>query len=98
MDIESQAAGIGSLAEPIRRALYEYVVAQARPVGREEAAAAVDLPAHKANFHLDKLVDEGLLEAEFRRLSGKTGPGAGRPAKLYRRSAREWSVSLPPRR
>lgn len=98
MDIEAQAAGIGSLAEPIRRALYEYVVAQPWPVGREEAAAAVGLPAHKANFHLDKLVDEGLLEAEFRRLSGRTGPGAGRPAKLYRRSEREWSVSLPPRR
>lgn len=98
MDIEAQAAGIGSLAEPIRRALYEYVVAQAQPVGREEAAAAVDLPAHKANFHLDRLVEEGLLEVEFRRLSGKTGPGAGRPAKLYRRAEREWSVSLPPRR
>jgi predicted ArsR family transcriptional regulator len=98
VDIEAQAAGIGSLAEPIRRALYEYVVAQAQPVGREEAAAAVDLPAHKANFHLDRLVEEGLLEVEFRRLSGKTGPGAGRPAKLYRRAEREWSVSLPPRR
>jgi predicted ArsR family transcriptional regulator len=98
MDINEQAAGIGSLAEPVRRALYEYVVAQSEPVGREQAAAAVDLPAHKANFHLDRLVEEGLLEVEFRRLTGRTGPGAGRPAKLYRRSAREWSVSLPPRR
>lgn len=98
MDIEAQAAGIGALAEPIRRVLYEYVVAQGQPVGREQAAAAVDVPAHKANFHLDRLVEEGLLEVEFRRLTGKTGPGAGRPAKLYRRSDREWSVSLPPRR
>ena len=98
MDIQAQAAGIGSLAEPIRRALYEYVVTQAQPVGREQAAAAVDLPAHKANFHLDRLVEEGLLEVEFRRLTGKTGPGAGRPSKLYRRSRQEWSVSLPPRR
>jgi predicted ArsR family transcriptional regulator len=98
VDIEQQAAGIGSLAEPVRRALYEYVVAQPEPVGREEAATAVDVPAHKANFHLDRLVEEGLLEVEFRRLTGKTGPGAGRPAKLYRRSTKEWSVSLPPRR
>ncbi|MDQ4051097.1 MAG: transcriptional regulator [Actinomycetota bacterium] len=98
MELESQAAGIGSLAEPVRRALYEYVVAQPKPVGREEAAAAVDVPGHKANFHLDRLVDEGLLEVEFRRLTGRTGPGAGRPAKLYRRSDREWAVSLPPRR
>jgi len=98
VEIGSQAAGIGSLAEPLRRALYEYVVAQAQPVGREEAAAAVGVPGHKANFHLDRLVDEGLLEVDFRRLTGRTGPGAGRPAKLYRRSGREWAVSLPPRR
>lgn len=98
MDIETQAAGIGALAEPVRRALYEYVVAQSEPVGREQAAAAVGLPGHKAIFHLDRLVEEGLLEVEFRRLSGKSGPGAGRPSKLYRRSEREWSVSLPARR
>lgn len=98
MELEAQAAGIGSLAEPVRRELYEYVVAQPHAVGREEAATAVGVPGHKANFHLDRLVDEGLLEVEFRRLSGRTGPGAGRPAKLYRRSDREWVVSLPPRR
>jgi predicted ArsR family transcriptional regulator len=56
------------------------------------------VPRHTAKFHLDKLVDEGLLEVEFRRLTGRTGPGAGRPSKLYRRSARELSVSLPQRR
>lgn len=98
MDIETQAVGIGALAEPVRRALYEYVVAQPAPVGREQAAVAVGVPGHKANFHLDRLVEEGLLEVEFRRLSGRSGPGAGRPSKLYRRSDREWSVSLPPRR
>lgn len=98
MELEAQAAGIGSLAEPVRRALYEYVVSQPEPVGRGQAAAAVDVPGHKANFHLDRLVDEGLLEVEFRRLTGRTGPGAGRPAKLYRRADREWAVSLPPRR
>lgn len=98
MALEEQAAGIGTLADPIRRALYEYVIGQPTPVGREEAAAAVEVAGHKANFHLDRLVDEGLLQVEFRRLTGKTGPGAGRPAKLYRRSDREWSISLPARR
>ncbi|MCW2766974.1 MAG: hypothetical protein JWO11_2933 [Nocardioides sp.] len=97
-DIATQVAGIGALAEPVRRALYEYVVAQPGPVGREAAAADVGVPAHKAKFHLDRLVHEGLLEVEFRRLSGKSGPGAGRPSKLYRRSEREWAVSLPGRR
>jgi predicted ArsR family transcriptional regulator len=91
-------AGIGALTEPARAALYRYVAAQPEPVGREQAAAAVGIAVHSAKFHLDRLVAEGLLEVEFRRLSGRTGPGAGRPAKLYRRSAAQFSVSLPERR
>lgn len=97
-DLASQASGVGSLAEPTRRALYLYVAAQPDAVGREEAAGAVGVPAHTAKFHLDRLVEEGLLDVEYRRLTGRSGPGAGRPAKLYRRSAREFSVSLPGRR
>jgi predicted ArsR family transcriptional regulator len=98
MDLAAQAAGIGALADPVRRALYEYVAAQPDAVGREAAAAAVHVPAHTAKFHLDRLCDEGLLQTEFRRLSGRTGPGAGRPAKLYRRAARQFAISLPERR
>jgi predicted ArsR family transcriptional regulator len=97
-DLAGQAAGIGALAEPVRRALYEYVSAQPEAVGREAAAAAVRVPVHTAKFHLDRLCDEGLLQAEFRRLSGRAGPGAGRPAKLYRRADRQFAVSLPQRR
>jgi predicted ArsR family transcriptional regulator len=90
-------ASIGALAEPTRRALYAFVAARPEPSSREAAAAALDVPLHSVKFHLDRLVDDGLLEVEYRRLSGRTGPGAGRPSKLYRRSAREVSVSLPPR-
>jgi predicted ArsR family transcriptional regulator len=92
------AKGIGTLAEPVRRDLYLYVAGQAEPVGREAAAAAVGVPVHTARFHLDRLVDSGLLEVEFRRLTGRSGPGAGRPAKLYRRATRQFEVSLPARR
>ena len=98
MDLQAQAAGIGALADQTRRALYEYVVSRPEPVGREETAAALGLAQHNVNFHLDRLVDEGLLETEFRRLSGRSGPGAGRPSKLYRRADREFAVSLPTRR
>jgi predicted ArsR family transcriptional regulator len=98
VDLGRQAAGIGVLADDTRRALYEYVVAQGDPVGREQAANAVGLPLHRATFHLDRLVAEGLLDVEFRRLSGRTGPGAGRPSKLYRRAAQEFAVWLPARR
>jgi predicted ArsR family transcriptional regulator len=97
-DFAEQVAGVGALAEPARRALYLHVAAAPEAVSREQAAAAVGVPLHSAKFHLDRLVDEGLLAVEFRRLSGRRGPGAGRPAKLYRRSARQLSVSLPQRR
>jgi predicted ArsR family transcriptional regulator len=91
-------AGIASLAEPTRRALYLYVRAHVSAVSRDEAAAGVGVPRHAAKFHLDKLVDDGLLETEYRRLTGRRGPGAGRPAKLYRRASRELAVMLPDRR
>lgn len=87
------------LAEPVRRRLYEYVVAQPAPVDRDEAALGLEIGRPLAAFHLDRLVDGGLLEVEFHRRSGRTGPGAGRPAKFYRRAAeRQVDVSLPPRR
>jgi len=91
-------AGLASLAEPTRRALYLYVRSQGSAVSRDEAAAGVGVPRHKAKFHLDKLVDDGLLEVEFARRTGRQGPGAGRPAKLYRRATKELSVTLPVRR
>jgi predicted ArsR family transcriptional regulator len=97
-DFASQVAGVGALAEPARRALYLFVIGQPDAVSREQAALACDLPLHTAKFHLDRLVDEGLLDVEFRRLTGRTGPGAGRPSKLYRRSERQVTVSLPERR
>jgi predicted ArsR family transcriptional regulator len=96
-DFITQVSGVSALAEPARRALYLYVAAQPEAVSRDQAAEGVDLPRHTAKFHLDKLVEEGLLDTEFRRLSGRRGPGAGRPTKLYRRSAREVAVTLPQR-
>jgi predicted ArsR family transcriptional regulator len=95
--MDDRFAAIGALADPNRRVLYDYVVREGRPVNRDEAAEAAGLPRATAAFHLDRMVADGLLEAEYRRLSGRRGPGAGRPSKLYRRSAREIAVSLPPR-
>lgn len=89
---------IASLGEPARRALYEWVAAAGHAVGRDEAATAVGVSRALAAFHLDRLVRDGLLVPEYRRLTGRTGPGAGRPAKLYRRAPRELVVSLPERR
>jgi predicted ArsR family transcriptional regulator len=90
-------SAIGALADPVRRRLYAYVVASDAGVGREEAAREVGVAPHTARFHLDRLVEEGLLAVEQRRLTGRTGPGAGRPAKVYRRADGEVAVSLPDR-
>lgn len=95
---DADVAGLASLAEPTRRALYLYVHTQGGPVSRDEAAAGVGVPRHKAKFHLDKLAADGLLDVEFGRRTGRRGPGAGRPAKLYRRASRELAVTLPDRR
>ena len=89
---------VGALAEPTRRALYEYVVAERRWVSRDEAAQALGLRRGITVHHLDRLADDGLLETDHQRRSGRTGPGAGRPAKVYRRAQVEVDVSLPPRR
>jgi predicted ArsR family transcriptional regulator len=97
-DLASSVSGVAALAEPVRRDLYLFVSAQDSPVSREQAAEGVGVAAHTAKFHLDRLAAEGLLVTEYRRLGGRRGPGAGRPTKLYRRSAREVSVTLPPRR
>lgn len=97
-DLGAVAARIGALADESRRALYEYVVAQPRPVSRAQAADATGIALPNASFHLDRLADEGLLDVEYRRLTGRRGPGAGRPSKLYRRATEETDVSLPPRR
>ena len=97
-DVAAQISAIAALNEPIRRALYAYVVERPAPVGRDEAAEAVGITRELAAFHLDKLLEEGLLDVEYRRLSGRSGPGAGRPAKLYHPSRRQVQVILPERR
>jgi predicted ArsR family transcriptional regulator len=95
---DAQLDRLAALGEPVRRALYRYVVAQSRPVSRDQAAAAMGLARHVAKFHLDRLAADGLLETEYARPAGRSGPGAGRPATFYRRAACDIAVSLPARR
>lgn len=85
------------LGDPVRRGLYRHVAGTPGEVGRDAAAEAVGISRSLAAFHLDKLVEAGLLEVCFRRLSGRSGPGAGRPAKMYRRVEGELALSVPPR-
>lgn len=99
MDLSWDAAvqAVAVLEEPTRRRLYEYVVGRSEPVSRDDAASALGIPRTTAAFHLDKLTEEGLLDTCYERRTGRTGPGAGRPAKLYHRSDREIEITLPER-
>jgi predicted ArsR family transcriptional regulator len=95
--VHDPVAAIALLDEPKRRALYELVTSRRQPMGRDEAASALGIGRELAAFHLDRLAAAGLLQVEYRRLTGRTGPGAGRPAKLYRRADADVAVSLPAR-
>jgi predicted ArsR family transcriptional regulator len=88
---------LATLQDPVRRRLYEYVRGRGEPVGREQAAEAVGIGRSLAAYHLDKLADHGLLRTSYRRPTGRTGPGAGRPAKLYAPIEDEVAVSFPAR-
>ena len=96
--LERDAEALGALEDELRRRLYVFVRAQGRPVNRDEAAAAEGISRKLAAFHLDKLVDRGLLIATYARPPGRGGRGAGRTAKYYRPSERQLDVSIPERR
>lgn len=96
--IQSQLEAAAALADPLRRELYGYVCSVGREVGRDEAAEAVGVGRDRVGSQLDRLAEAGLLQISFRRLSGRSGPGAGRPSKLYRPAALQIEVSVPPRR
>jgi predicted ArsR family transcriptional regulator len=96
-DLERRISGIAALDQPLRRDLYRLLSERDGWVTRDEASEALGVPRSVAAFHLDKLVEAGVIEITFERTSGRTGPGAGRPSKLYRRATREVSASIPER-
>jgi predicted ArsR family transcriptional regulator len=88
---------LAALCEPVRRDLYFFVAERGGWASRDEAAAALGLRRGLVAHHLDRLASDGLLEVEYRRLTGRSGPGAGRPAKLYRRAEHDLAITVPPR-
>jgi predicted ArsR family transcriptional regulator len=94
---ESSPSRVWVLAEPMRRAVYRYVAASRGQVSRDEAADALSIPRHVAKFHLDRLETAGLLDVEYRRPEGRSGPGAGRPTKWYRSIHDDLTASVPER-
>src|SRR4051812_50017272 len=76
-----RVAAVSALDDPMRRALLDLVTRSEAPVSRDEAAQALGLSRRATAFHLDRLAENGLLDVEFRRLTGLSGPGAGHRSK-----------------
>lgn len=93
----ADASRLSALADPLRRRLYDYVAGKDTPVRREEAAASVGISRTLAAYHLDLLTEAGLLATSYARPDGRTGPGAGRPAKHYEPVDKEVAITVPPR-
>src|SRR5215510_7728986 len=96
-DLDRRIAGIAALDQPLRRELYRRLGESDGWMSRDEAAAALGVPRSVAAFHLDKLADAGVVEVRFARTTGRSGPGAGRPSKLYRPAGGEVAASVPDR-
>jgi predicted ArsR family transcriptional regulator len=93
----NRMAALASLGDEKRRQLFELVASSPGAVGRDDVAQRTGLPRSTVSFHLDRLVQDGLLAVEFHKPPGKAGPGSGRPAKMYRPVAGEIGASVPDR-
>jgi predicted ArsR family transcriptional regulator len=97
-ELERRVSAIAALDQPLRRRLYRLLTERAGWLTRDEASEMLAIPRSVAAFHLDKLAEAGVVDVMFERTTGRSGPGAGRPAKLYRRGTGEVSASVPERR
>jgi len=97
--VEESAAlvAVAALGDDLRRGLYRFVRRQGRPVTREEAAAALRISVKLAAFHLDKLVDRGLLRADHA-VPPEVRRRVGRAPKRYQPTDVQVSLSVPERR
>ena len=95
--LAAQITSLSTLDDRVRAEIFFYVARSGDYVTRDQAAKALRITRRMAAFHLDKLAEAGLVDVSFKRVSGRTGPGAGRSSKLYRRSARRLNVSIPAR-
>jgi len=91
-DPRAVLGAVGVLGDESRWKLFSFVRRARRAVTREEAAERVGISRKLAAFHLDKLVDAGLLRAHYE------GVGrVGRAPKVYEPSDVDVQVSIPAR-
>jgi predicted ArsR family transcriptional regulator len=89
---------LDGISAPELRSALLYVRGSGAPVTADDAAVALGVHRSVARGRLERLLRAGLLEARFVRRSGRRGPGAGRPAKLYSAAPEPEALEVPPRR
>lgn len=89
---------LDAIGEPGLRAALLYVRGSAEPVSADDASGVLGVHRSVARGRLERLLRAGLVEASFARRSGRSGPGAGRPAKLYSPAPEPEALEFPPRR
>jgi len=95
-DLESgPLARAALLADPVRRRIFRFVRRARRPVTRDETAASARVSRNLAAFHLDKLVDAGLLRAGRHPPAGSAR--VGRRPKVYEAGPVEVHLDVPQR-
>jgi predicted ArsR family transcriptional regulator len=72
-----------AVGDPDLREALLFARGRPSPVTADEVAEAQGIHRNVARSRLERLVEAGLLETAYERRSGRTGPGAGRPAKTY---------------
>lgn len=87
-------AGVG---DPELRAAFAYALAEAHPVTADDLAGAHGLHRNVARSRLERLAETGLLSRGYERRTGRSGPGAGRPAKTYSVAPHLRSIEFPQR-
>lgn len=87
-----------ALGDPTRRAVYIAIRESTGPMSTAGIAELFDIHPNVARHHLDKLAADGYLDVTHRRPNGRTGPGAGRPAKYYAVSSKQIDVHFPTHR
>ncbi|POH58413.1 helix-turn-helix transcriptional regulator [Arthrobacter glacialis] len=97
LNADQSLRAVASLGDPVRKRLFQLVRDSAHALSRDDCAATLGLPRSTIRAHLDRLVEEKLLVVQFRKIGERTGPGSGRPTKLYTADQREVSASVPPR-
>jgi predicted ArsR family transcriptional regulator len=87
-----------TLGDSTRRGIYIAVRESSEPLTASQIAEMFDIHPNVARHHLDRLATDGYLDISRRRPEGRSGPGAGRPAKCYSASGKEIDVHYPSRR